>query len=392
MISFFGLTEGVQKRLNLPMRNTLLVLFLGGLCSPGTVQAQTLDLKKLSWSGDLRYRLAEAKEKSDDRRLYQQLRARLGLKAEVNESVQAIFRLATATSAISSNQTLGDSSNPGMTRRSFGLDWAYLDWKFLSAGKFWAGRTANPFWSPAKTQLVFDSDLAFEGLALKWEPKWSHSGAFANLGGFVVAENYSAPNDAIDTGLIGAEVGYNLQTLTLHIANYHFLNIVDRQITTIESSAKVDSYSQPFDRYRGNTVYLNGPGKYHFSHQYVLWQGGVEFKFDVGPVQLVTFYDYVLNEKVGRQREGRELGVSAKLQRWSLAVARVEKDADAVVGAFTDSDTNGGGTDNQGWRYQLGILAGPNTSFALTHYDAKRGVGAVERDYRATHADLVVSF
>src|SRR4051812_17331197 len=73
---------------------------------------------KFQWSGDIRYRLVKGHESLDEERTYQQLRARLGARADVNEDVQAVLRLMTASSAISGNQTLGDSNDPGMPRRA----------------------------------------------------------------------------------------------------------------------------------------------------------------------------------------------------------------------------------------------------------------------------------
>src|SRR5690606_8569055 len=119
----------------------------------------------LKWSGDIRYRAVNSKESVHDSRFYQQFRLRLGFSADVNDSLKARARLATGSSAISTNQALGDKSNPGMPRRNFGVDHAYMESSFGGAGSFWIGRTPNPFWSPNKNQTLYDGDLSFEGLA-----------------------------------------------------------------------------------------------------------------------------------------------------------------------------------------------------------------------------------
>jgi len=354
------------------------------------------------WSGDLRYRMARAKESIDEERKFQQLRARLGIRADVNESVQAVIRLATANSAISTNQTMGDSSEPGMTRRSFGLDLAYIDWSFLRFGKLWAGRTANPFWSPSKAQIVFDSDLAFEGFALKWEPNWSRTGAFVNLGGFMVSENYAAGADSVDIGIAGGDAGWIWKrsgfTWTTHAGNYYFFNIQNNYITRVDKDAKIDPYSFPHDRYRGNTVYVedallpSADRKYLFQTEFVLLEFGTEFKHKLGPIEYLLFVDAVENTKVGQYGRALEYGAGIKWKWLSYTEAVIRKESDSVVGAFTDSDANGGGTDNKGTRRTLAFQLGKSVSLAATQFSATRGVDTVQRKYSGTHVDLSVSF
>lgn len=381
---------------------TLLVL----LSSLSSWAQTTVDLaewsKKIEWTGDLRYRFAKAKESVDDERTYQQLRARLGARADVNESTQVVFRLATGSSAISTNQTLGDPKDPGMPRRSFGLDLGYVDWTFTKGGKVWAGRAANPFWSPGKVQTVFDGDLAFEGVVVKWEPKWSASSAFLNLGGFIISENFDSPYDVVDTGLVAAEVGYSQKTpvgsFTGRVGAYHFLNIQDKQINTVEKDGKIDSYSYPFDRYRGNTVYPNDPlaapdqRKYYFQNKYVLQALGFEWKHKIGPLEPSLFYEWVKNGEVRDQNTAVEWGAAVKWGRTSLAWAFVEKQTDSVVGAFTDSDANGGGADNKGTRLSIAYQLSDNSLVGFNQFRATRGVNSVERDYSGSQLDFVVSF
>lgn len=354
---------------------------------------------RLEWSGDIRYRLYQQKEAEDDPRNHQQLRVRLGVKADVNEEVQAVFRLATGTGAISTNQTLGDKNAPGMPRRNFGLDLGYLDWKFIPSGRVWAGRTANPFWSPGKVQLIIDSDVAFEGAAVKWEPQFGPGQLFVNGLGAIISEQYSAPNDVVDIGLAGLQAGYSLKTAglgtwTFHAATYHYLNIQDRNIKAVDAGASLDAYSNPFLVYRGNEVYRIDTGSTDnlYRHRYVLSEAGFEWKQKFDPVELTLFYDYVRNEEVSERNVGYETGILAKWGRLSLGYALISKEAESVLGAFTDGDANGGGTDNRGTRMSVGYQLGRNSQFALTDHRAKRGIDTTERDYSGTQVDFIVSF
>ncbi len=88
------------------------------------------------------------------------LRARLGLVANVSRQVEVGFRLASGDdrSPISTSQVLGG----GLAKRDVWLDRAYLtlrpaDWSTANFGRF-----ANPFWS---TDLLFDDELNFDGVS-----------------------------------------------------------------------------------------------------------------------------------------------------------------------------------------------------------------------------------
>lgn len=371
------------------------------IATPSQPPSASVSIRGLEWSGDLRYRMAQSKESIDDERPYQQLRARLGLKADVNQDTRAILRLATGTSAISTNQTLGDAKDPGMSRRSFGIDLAYIDMGWMTGFRTWLGRTANPFWSPGKSQIMFDSDLAFEGVALKWDRPVESVNAFVNIGGFMISENYSAPGDVVDTALVGGDLGAKFDfygSWTAHLGSYHYLNIQGRPITSVDKDAKIDAYSYPYDRYRGNTVFPNDPllpaesRKYFFQNPFVLHEIGLEWKKKFEPIEITLFYDRVQNDQVSNFNTADEYGLSLKWRRFNLGYAQSKKESDSVVASFTDSDMNGGGTDNKGSRWNVGYQMSANAQVAITEYKATRGLDSVARDYAATQLDLLVSF
>ncbi|CAN5716528.1 hypothetical protein BH10BDE1_BH10BDE1_03770 [soil metagenome] len=375
-------------------------IFFGGASQ--ATGATDLKIGPINWNGDMRFRFVQLRESVDDPRLYQQIRARLGFRADVQDDLTAVFRLATATSAISNNQTLGDAKEPGMPRRSFGVDLAYGDWKFLESGRLLMGRLANPFYAPGRTQLVFDSDLTFEGVSAGWQPKWTDSNAFLNLGAFIISENYATTGDVVDTGLVAVDLGYSLKTefgqWTAHVARYHYLNIQNRPVTSIEKDAKTDAYSYPNDRVRGNTVYPNDPlaapadRKYYYSYDFVQTEVGIEWKMETGAFDILAYGDFVANERAGANGEAHEYGLSLKYGRVQLLIAKGTKRSDSVIGGFTDSDFNGGGTDNRGTKYSVSYALSDFSSMAFTDYEATRGIDSVARDYYARHLDFSLQF
>ena len=355
---------------------------------------------KTFWSGDFRYRIAKAKEDVDEERTFQQLRARLGLKSDVNQDAKMTLRLATGTSATSTNQTLGDAKDPGMPRRNFGLDQAFLDWSFAKGSSFIAGRAPSPFWSANKSQLVLDSDLNLEGLSVTSEFSLPESKIFYSLGVFMISENYdtAGKTDVVDTGLWGAQLGYALKNefgeLKFSIAHFDYVNIRGKNIVTLDKDAKTDIYSIPYNRYKGN--FVTRPdlaiADYFFQDKFVLTEFGLEYKRQWNSFEVLLFLESVENAAVDELNNGHEYGIAIRHQRIQVIYSLVEKEAESVVGAFTDSDSNGGGTDNRGTRINLNYKLSENSRVDWTIFNAERGMDSVDRKFSATQLDFLVSF
>jgi Putative porin len=103
------------------------------------------------------------------------LRARIGLDAELGEGFSAGMRIATGSdsSPVSTNQTLGGSGG-NFSKYELWLDRAFVkfepfqnehlpDYSAQGDASLSLGRFDNPFWAP--TDLVWDGDLGFDGLA-----------------------------------------------------------------------------------------------------------------------------------------------------------------------------------------------------------------------------------
>lgn len=354
-----------------------------------TAETATDFLPKLKWAGDLRYRARHDRKDGVDNHNFQQLRARLSLKAEVNEDTQAILRLESSTSATSGNQVLGDPSDAGMPRRYFGIDQAYINWNYLEGGQVWLGRTANPFWAAGKSQVLFDSDLAFEGLAVKY----SKYGAFANLAGYIISDNYKSPNDGVDQGIVGGDLGYVLKASdwawTSHIGHYSFVNTQNAVITNFSKSAAVSGGT-----YRGNYVNSDGAATPTFTlqNQFEVSELGSEWKQNLGEIEYVVWLELLKNQKGGPQNSAQEYGAQVKHGRLALGFAYMIRKANSVLGAYTDDDFSGGGTDNKGSRLTLGVEASKNISLAFNHYWAKTGISTTEKTLTTTRADVMVTF
>ena len=168
-------------------------------------------LGRIEWSGDLRGRFEnfwyERDERGVDRDDRHRLRYRLRVqgKAEINEYIDAVFRLASGEAINfdeganrSTNRTLGRSRDFSMN--PIFIDRAYLD---LHAPDDWIdgakvqvlfGKVPNPFrWKIGKDLILWDGDINPEGVAGRFAydvtEEWN---VFLNTGYFIADENSTA--------------------------------------------------------------------------------------------------------------------------------------------------------------------------------------------------------
>lgn len=324
------------------------------------------------------------------------VRLRLGMLAKVSDAWSAAVRLSTgnATDRVSTNQTLGQNFN----KYSLLVNRAYVryeprDW--LSAS---AGRIPNPWFG---TDLVWDEDLNFEGLAATFKPKLTTTVApFVTLGAFPIREDNPVANPK-DRWLYGLQAGaqWDISSsakLKLGVAYYRFANIegraepnsafdlTDPTSPTLVSSTYGGSEYGSGLRQRGNTLFrTNAPVDPSPTN---IWGLASRFRpIDITAVLDLAAYDpyhtilaasYVKNtafdrneifERTGlRLNDGKDTGYQLKLtvgmpqvrqaRDWQASLAYRYLGSDAVLDAFTDSDFGLGGTNNKG--YVLGFSYG----------------------------------
>src|SRR5262249_48681260 len=112
------------------------------------------------------------------------LRARLGIDAQVVDGVDVGFRLASGgdNGPVSTTQLLGG----GFGKKDIWLDQAFISLHPNQYLGLPAGRMANPFFH---TDLVWDPDLNFDGIALTADskgPRWRGLSLFSTAGFFPI--------------------------------------------------------------------------------------------------------------------------------------------------------------------------------------------------------------
>lgn len=206
----------------------------------------------------------------EDRRSLLRARARLGVVADVSDTVAAGVRLATGSddSPVSTTQTLGG----GLGKKNIWLDQAWVSYKPMDGLTVTGGRFGNPFFS---TDTLFSSDLNFDGVAAQFERALTNNkdvSVFATGG--VIPLEYSSdsfPSNSQDKlssenkWLLGAQVGANWKLdsenkLRGALAYYSFNNVSGKvsEPCAIYAGAQNCStdWSRPAFMQKGNTLML----------------------------------------------------------------------------------------------------------------------------------------
>ncbi|WP_101758169.1 putative porin [Oceanicoccus sp. KOV_DT_Chl] len=335
-------------------------------------------------------------------------RFRLKVKAKVTEGIEAGLRLAT-----------GNTKNPVSTNKSLGnygenwesnFDQAYLRYTSMEKSVMLVGgRFENPFLS---TQLVWDSDLNFDGVAGRWnilrnndlgseDQQWD---PFITIGAFPLGEINQAlfagedkqAND--DKWLYAAQIGthfdwYNQSRLSVGLAYYYYDNI-----SGIRNDLNSDLYdvTAPESFQFGNWVYDikndNDPDSEYFAlaSEYELLNATIEYDYaGFAPHHLWVTADLVKNlafdtDELNRiappsnvslsvpERDiGYQFGIavgwpSLNLRgNWRVALDYRHLEGDAVVDAFADSDFLLGGTNAKGYILRWDYALKDNTWFTM---------------------------
>ena len=345
------------------------VLFVIG----STSQAIAQDALKLS--GDLRLRQDMADAENKDARNRQRIRARLSISADVNDEITLGMRLASGSDdPVSTNQTLGN----GFSSKQFNIDRAFVTWKpsTISGLALNGGKVKNPFVSPGKTELLWDGDLNPEGFSVNYQRTVSGLDIFLNASYFSVDER-KADNNA---ELMGAQAGalFSSDASDIMIGAGYF----DYQNT--KCFAPIYDATDSF----GNSTDVLGNYLYDYDE--------FELMIEITPGGVLDgsliYADYVKNIATDVDDNTGWL-IGAKYGSGAFGAAysfrRVEKDA--VLGAFTDSDFIGGGSDGSGHEVSVKYKLAENVDAGISYFMNKVGVDN-GTDYHRVLADLVLKF
>jgi hypothetical protein len=361
--------------------------YQGDMFADGNRELTYIDIHDVNDAGDIDKLTDSSFLNTTEDRDRMRVRMRLGAKAKITNSFEAGLRLVTGNGddPVSTNQTL---ANYGKKYQST-FDLAYIGYKnHTRSVQLSGGRIKNPFLS---TDLVWDNDLTFEGIAGTWhwlrsdgmDEQFRSADPYITLGAFPLTELESSSDDKwLYAAQFGLDYAFADQSkLQVGAAYYHYANIVGvrndpgNNLTDYSAVDFVQKGNSLFnirnDPDNTNLVLLGLLPDYHLAN--------VTLAYDLAtlaPHHIYLTADYVKNigfdqddiiERRGSPIDEETTGwlvraavgwpVVAKRGNWLAALSYRYLERDAVLDAFTDSDFHLGGTDAKGYvlEFQYGL-------------------------------------
>jgi hypothetical protein len=356
----------------------------------------------LKWYGDVRFRYEDITAESNglvySYRDRERVRARVGVQAALDDYWMADVRMATDEAAsssansggdpISTNQTLGDTEN----RKPLWLDLAYIQYKFLfNNGKLQVGKIKNPFERVGDSQLIWDSDLTLEGIGGSANYDVADGvNVYLNGGGFWIKE-VSAGYDPM---LYGAQIGSKAKILDGKLnAGFGYFAYTD-----VTNQAPYDwKVTTPLSG-MGNTVVNN-----KYINNYMLGEGFIDYTQTLFDFPVKVYADYVLNNGAGNYLDrgvfkraylvGFTFNKAAGEGTWEVGYNWRQVQKDAVIGAFSDSDFLGGGTNGEGHQFLAAYVPADGVKLNLSFFRDRKNIDAtIQPFYNRFQADVVLAF
>ncbi len=361
----------------------------------GNVNAVPEWLDRLTWEGDMRVRyqgdlfpegnapevyfqtLGQAVSNTTEDRHRARIRLNLGLNARVAPGVNVGVRMATGNTSdpVSTNQTLGTTAN----KYSLVLDRAFIKIAPLQSVSVSGGRIPNPWFG---TDLVWDVDLNFEGVAVGFNP-WANEvrafKPFAVAGIFPLQEVEKNTNIKVkDKWLYGAQLGLDWipgvhERFKVGVGYYDYRNVSG--VPNPKLNDTQFNQTAPQSRQKGNSLFnIDNDGNvntnlYALAPDYRI----VNVTLAVGfaqffPLHVIGNFDWARNvgfdqaeilTRTGQSIEPETEAYQAKLtvgypeitdrHEWQVFTGYRYLERDAVLDAFTDSDFYLGGTNHKGF-------------------------------------------
>ncbi len=385
------------------MRKSRITVGVAGLAAgiAGLALGQTpmVEARQESWAdrikvkGDVRVRYENIDKEGDPSRSRERIRARLGVEGQVNEEVKAGVGIRTGgKDPVSGNQTMGD----GFTSKDIALELAYVDWRpEVTPGlALIGGKMQKPFLQVS--DLVWDGDLNPEGGALRYKLGLGPADLLLNGAALAVTERGKDSDTMIYAGQAGVDVKTDAGLKFLAGVSYYYYEHM--------SGFGVIDWEDSFKGY-GNTVVttMDAEGNvtkavYADEYRELELLASVGFKCPLTGLPWKIYGNCVKNTEADDNDTGYLAGVAfgeARTPRsFELGYNYRHLEADAVVGAFTDSDSWGGGTDGKGHKLMAAYQIDKNWTLGATYFINELGIkdGEASKDYKRFQLDLSAKF
>jgi len=359
---------------------------MAGIVGATSVQSGAAWTEKVKVGADTRLRFEHIDQDGKKTRNRARVRARIKVEGKVNDEIKAKFRLASGGSdPVSTNQSFDDAaSTKGLQLDRASLVYSPESFEGLTLE---AGKMGNAF--KVTKDLLWDGDLSPEGAFATLE-----SGPLNLIGGALWIEESSSGTDQFLYGGIASIVMDLSEDASVEAGVGYFL------YDGLKGEGLLVG-GDDFDNFGNTTVDTVDPVSMEttdsvYAEDFALVQAFITGKFDVG-MPLKVWFDYVTNTDANNAEDsayqvGASLGKVKNPGDFEVGGYFASKEQDSMVGAWTDSDFGGGGTDVEGLKFwaKLGLL--DNVSFGAAWFINDQGLTGSSTDYSRGQFDIVAKF
>jgi hypothetical protein len=308
-------------------------------------------------SGDFRYRLDQESE-----RIRHRIRGRLSATGEIKNNISYGARLISGSdNPLSGNQTIGS----GFSSKPIMIDHLFTDINLNKNTIITLGKYKNRFLKSGNTELIWDEDLSLEGIHIEY----SKGLFYLNLGHNWVEERAESKDTIIQSAQIGFNYTFPGTKIDFGLSYFDYQG-VQNQSTLYDSS---ESF--------GNSINSSN----NYINDYDLIEAKLKMKFTLIP--LVFTANYVTNEKIKSNNQAWLSSIHYHLKS-NIEVAFNYRivEIDSIIGAFSDSDFNGGITGGKG--YELGLKYKFTSSYLALAYFRNQDINNSENKYSRLFIDF----
>ncbi|MFC1841330.1 putative porin [Thermodesulfobacteriota bacterium] len=337
--------------------------------------------KNTTLKGDVRVRYQAQDTDNDGKpsRGRGRMRVRAGIESKVNDKWTAGIGMASGgDDPRSNNQTFDDTFDT----KSWNLDYAYANYSPNTAVSIIAGKMKNPLY---KTKdLIWDSDINPEGVALKLNSKLSDNVKFFGTAAYFLMEEFSSSKK--DPAFFALQPGIDLKisdsvSLKLAGAYYMFSNVKGSDLSV----------------HTGGTNSTDVSGNWRYEYDSLALDAELGINFGGAIPYGALFTQYIASDADSEDTgwmAGFKIG-DKKIKNtgdWQFKFNYRELEQDAWLDFWPDSDFYNGETGVKGSEFEFVIGLSKNVTFGLDYYRAEPIMGNTDREQSVLQVDLIVKF
>lgn len=338
-------------------------------------------VKNTKIKGDVRIRYQSHDTDNDGKpgRGRGRMRVRAGIESKINDDWTAGIGMASGSDdPRSNNQTFDDTFDT----KGWGLDYAYASYSPNKAVSIIAGKMKNPLY---KTKdLIWDSDINPEGIALELNNKLSDNVKFFGTASYFLIEEFSSSKK--DPALLALQPGIDLKisdsvSLKLAGAYYMFSNVKGSDLSV----------------HTGGTNSTDASGNWMYEYDSLALDGELGINFGGALPYAGLFGQYVASD-ADSEDTGWLLGFKfgdRKVKNagdWQFKFNYRELEKDAWLDFWPDSDFYNGETNVKGSEFEFVVGLSKNVTFGLDYYRTEPVMGNTDREQSVLQVDLILTF